>query len=203
MKVTKLTEQKINSKLNESTDNQEWKQVCKEFCKQIGAELLFVNDDNFGYEDKNGRLVHMYADELEGYLQKRPLRKGGVKESKLTEGSVTYPREVQSRGRQLTVIENESDIDNLDFSEFVKDGYENGIKKEMKRKYHYFEDYLSPATKAARCGWPSVKLVVSNDASEYLAMCGSETFNLDDCKLINVSGNSLGACLEELGRNIF
>ena len=202
MKVTKLTEQKINSKLNKSTNNQEWIEVCKEFCKQIGAELVFVNDADFGYE-KNDMFVHMSADGLKAYLEKHPLRKGSVKESKLTEGSVTYPREVQSRGRQLKVIENESDIDNLDFSEFVKDGYENGIKKEMKRKHRYFEDYLSPATKAARCGWPSVKLVVSNDASEYLAMCGSDTFNLDDCKLINVSGNSLGACLEELGRNIF
>lgn len=202
MKVTKLTEQKINSKLNESTNNQEWIEVCKEFCKQIGAELVFVNDADFGYE-KNDMFVHMSADGLKAYLEKHPLRKGSVKESKLTEGSVTYPHEVTSRGRQLTVIENESDIDNLELSEYIKSNYINSVRKELVEKFHYFEDYLTPATKAARCGWYDVKLVVSSDATPYMAMCGDAQFKLNGCKLINVDGNSLGACLEELGRNIF
>lgn len=47
----------------------EWEEVCKVFCKKIGAELLFVNSDNFGYQDKDGNLVHMYADELAEYLK--------------------------------------------------------------------------------------------------------------------------------------
>lgn len=55
--------------ITESTDNVEWKNVCKAYCKKIGAELLFVNDYDFGYEDKNGNLVHKYADELENELK--------------------------------------------------------------------------------------------------------------------------------------
>lgn len=45
------------------TTNTEWKEVCKAFCRKIGAELLFVNDDSFGYE-KDGQLIHLYVDEL-------------------------------------------------------------------------------------------------------------------------------------------
>ena len=66
--------------LTEETDNKEWEEICKEFCKQIGAELLFVNDDNFGYQDKDGSLVHMYADELETYLKNR-VNSGDLKEA--------------------------------------------------------------------------------------------------------------------------
>ena len=47
----------------------EWQQICKEFCKQRGFELLFVNSDNFGFQDKKGNLVHMYANELVEYLK--------------------------------------------------------------------------------------------------------------------------------------
>jgi len=47
----------------------EWESICQAFCKKIGAKLLFVNINNFGYEDKDGNLVHMYADELEQYLK--------------------------------------------------------------------------------------------------------------------------------------
>lgn len=57
--------------LHESTNNKEWEEICKEFCKQIGAELIFVNDDNFGYMDKEGTMIHMYADELQKYLQNK------------------------------------------------------------------------------------------------------------------------------------
>ena len=127
-----------------------------------------------------------------------------IKENaKLNEGSVTSPYEVKSRGRQLKVIENESDIDNLELSKYVKSDYINSVRKELAAKFHYFEDYLTPATKAAKCGWYDVKLVVASDATPYMAMCGDTQFNLNSCRLINVSGNSLGACLEELGRNIF
>ena len=67
------------SKMSESSDDaymEEWRSICEAFCKKIGAKLLFVNTDNFGYEDKNGNLVHMYADELEQFI-----KNGGLKES--------------------------------------------------------------------------------------------------------------------------
>lgn len=67
------------SELKESTDDKEWEAVCKAFCKKIGAELLFVNNDNFGYETKDGQLVHLYADELEQMLKK--IKSGELKES--------------------------------------------------------------------------------------------------------------------------
>lgn len=41
----------------------EWRKICREYCKKIGAELVFVNDYSFGYERK-GQLVHLYVDEL-------------------------------------------------------------------------------------------------------------------------------------------
>lgn len=47
---------------------EEWTAICEAFCKKIGAELLFVNLDNFGYMTKDGQTVHMYADELAEYL---------------------------------------------------------------------------------------------------------------------------------------
>lgn len=61
----------VMNKLNKADEKymQEWREVCQEFCNKIGAELLFVNSDNFGYETKDGQLVHMYADELAEYLK--------------------------------------------------------------------------------------------------------------------------------------
>ena len=59
------------SNLKEETDNKEWEEICKEFCRQIKADLLFVNNDNFGYMDENGNTVHMYADELAEYLKNK------------------------------------------------------------------------------------------------------------------------------------
>jgi len=50
------------------TKNKEWEMVCKAYCKKIGAELLFVNDYDFGYE-KDGNMVHIYADELVEILE--------------------------------------------------------------------------------------------------------------------------------------
>lgn len=65
----------IMNKLNEEDDKymKEWKEICQTFCNKIGAELLFVNSDNFGYQTKDGELVHMYADELEQYLKNNKL----------------------------------------------------------------------------------------------------------------------------------
>lgn len=48
----------------------EWKLVCETWCKKVGAELLFVNSDNFGCQTPNGELLHIYADELAELLKK-------------------------------------------------------------------------------------------------------------------------------------
>lgn len=72
VKIVKKTNisNNILTEINKEDKNYlEWHQVCEAFCKKIGAELLFVNSDSFGYEDKNGNLIHMYADELEQYLK--------------------------------------------------------------------------------------------------------------------------------------
>lgn len=47
----------------------EWLQICKAFCNKKGYKLLFVNSDNFGFEDKKGGLHHIYAEELIDYLK--------------------------------------------------------------------------------------------------------------------------------------
>ena len=50
------------------TTNKEWELICKEYCKQKGYELLFVNEADFGYMDKNGNLVHKHYTQLLGEL---------------------------------------------------------------------------------------------------------------------------------------
>ena len=45
------------------TNNTGWIEVCEAYCNKIGAELLFVNDFDFGYA-KGEHLVHLYADDL-------------------------------------------------------------------------------------------------------------------------------------------
>ena len=47
----------------------EWTQICKAYCKKVGATLLFVNTDNFGCEYADGTLAHIYADELADMLE--------------------------------------------------------------------------------------------------------------------------------------
>lgn len=80
---------KQTKKVKESADEQylkEWTEICEAFCKKIGAKLLFVNLDNFGYEDKDGNLVHMYADELEQYLKNASFKESqSLKEEVLSE----------------------------------------------------------------------------------------------------------------------
>ena len=58
----------IYSNKKHSKYMEEWTKICQAFCDKIGAELLFVNTDNFGYMTKDGQTVHMYADELAEYL---------------------------------------------------------------------------------------------------------------------------------------
>ena len=82
----------VEETMTEATDDKEWEAVCKKFCEKIGAELLFVNNDNFGYEDKDGNLVHMYASELEQYLKDNKLN-----ESEEITAEVTYHDEDGTR----------------------------------------------------------------------------------------------------------
>lgn len=49
--------------------------IAKEYCRRIGAEFLFVNDDAtcFGYEDKKGFFVKKTFYELAEELEKSPV----------------------------------------------------------------------------------------------------------------------------------
>lgn len=111
-----------NKEIHESTNDKEWEEVCKEFCKQIGAELLFVNDDNFGYQDKDGSLVHMYADELETYLKNR------LNESKLLEttnkGIEAKQQDLYDRIRQALKHAGDKDWENIV-------GYKNRLPQDV------------------------------------------------------------------------
>lgn len=42
----------------------EWTDICKAYCDKVGAELLFVNQGDFGCSMPTGELRHIYADEL-------------------------------------------------------------------------------------------------------------------------------------------
>lgn len=42
----------------------EWTGICQAYCDKVGAELLFVNQADFGCMMSNGELRHIYADEL-------------------------------------------------------------------------------------------------------------------------------------------
>lgn len=46
----------------------EWTEICTEFCRQKGYTLLFVNSNDFGFEDTKGQLHHVYAEELVNFL---------------------------------------------------------------------------------------------------------------------------------------
>ena len=46
----------------------EWTEICQAYCDKIGAELLFVNQGDFGCSLPSGELQHIYADELEVIL---------------------------------------------------------------------------------------------------------------------------------------
>ena len=58
---------------------EEWRQVCEAYCKKVNGELLFVNGNNFGMQYPDGRLAHIYADELEQILKSETAEKNGGK----------------------------------------------------------------------------------------------------------------------------
>lgn len=47
----------------------EWQEICRVFCEQHGYTLLFVNTDNFGFEDDKGNLCHWNAEKLAEFLK--------------------------------------------------------------------------------------------------------------------------------------
>lgn len=49
----------------------EWLQICKKFCHDRRFTLLFVNSSDFGYEDEDGGLHHVYAEELLDLLKQK------------------------------------------------------------------------------------------------------------------------------------
>ena len=51
------------------TYSKEWYEVCKAFAEKENAKLLFVNDNSCGIETKNGKLCHIYAEEMLGILE--------------------------------------------------------------------------------------------------------------------------------------
>ena len=48
----------------------EWKEICRVFCKKHNAKLLFVKDDSFGMETADGNLHHIYVGELVEILKR-------------------------------------------------------------------------------------------------------------------------------------
>lgn len=58
---------------------EEWRQVCEAYCQKVNAELLFVNDYDFGMQYPDGQLAHIYADELEQILKRETAEKNGGK----------------------------------------------------------------------------------------------------------------------------
>lgn len=56
--------------VNDMTMMNEWKEICKEFCRKQNATLLFVNNGSFGMETADGNLHHIYVDELVEILKR-------------------------------------------------------------------------------------------------------------------------------------
>jgi hypothetical protein len=61
----------LSHKKKGQTVMDEWKAICKEWCRQNKATLLFVKDDSFGCEMPNGKFAHIYAEELVQMLERR------------------------------------------------------------------------------------------------------------------------------------
>lgn len=48
----------------EDKDMDDWKMICRAWCKKNNATLLFVKSDSFGCEFPDGTFKHIYIDEL-------------------------------------------------------------------------------------------------------------------------------------------
>lgn len=53
----------------------EWRKIVLKFCKEVNAELLFINesDFSFGVDYGNCRLQHIYPSELQEYYENKML----------------------------------------------------------------------------------------------------------------------------------
>lgn len=47
----------------------DWRKICEKYCSDNGHTLLFVNNHSFGYETKEGNLIHKYIEELQEELE--------------------------------------------------------------------------------------------------------------------------------------
>ena len=47
----------------------DWEEICKAFAKKMGWELLFVNEQSCGLQDKNENFHHIYIEEMVEYLK--------------------------------------------------------------------------------------------------------------------------------------
>lgn len=45
-------------------DMSEWRSICRAYARKVGAELLFVNENSFGIQTKDGQLQHIDISEL-------------------------------------------------------------------------------------------------------------------------------------------
>lgn len=90
----------------ESTGNVEWKQVCQRYCDKIGAELLFVNDYDFGYELPNGQMVHKYADELAEEFKPKGVTESAKSATEWEDNNLSSEeREIDQLCRKLDAVE--------------------------------------------------------------------------------------------------
>ena len=83
---------RYDESLKESTDNKRWEQIVRTYCTKKGYELLFVNDDSFGYEDKDGNMIHKYVDELQAELKGK---NESLNESKDSDDVISWWKEVE------------------------------------------------------------------------------------------------------------
>lgn len=68
----------MRDEMSDDAYMKEWTEICAAYCKRVGAELLFVNEGDFGCEMPNGELRHIYADELEELLNADQTEGGDV-----------------------------------------------------------------------------------------------------------------------------
>ena len=74
------------------------------------------------------------------------------------------------------------------------------------QKYSFVTDHLSKTLQASKCGWENLEYKVmeipKKIRSEFLVLWAGE-INNSGSRWINVTGNSLGALISSLGKNIW
>ena len=205
----------IMNKLNESVEDtknmQDWKDVCQAFCKKIGAELLFVNSDNFGYETKDGQLVHMYADELEKYLKTHNLNESyaiveyyddkGYPIEKIVNGS--NPKNVETKVQRIADRYEVYEIRQAS-ADVANSEYLNSLGKGVLRKDTFNSKFEEPTFESSQATLDTsriadfIKRSVNNLTSTDYTNC---RYNLDDTFALFVGwsdGYDENATVEEI-----